>query len=81
MNEKKYVVFKDKDGREYSVTFPIFGTHSVVAARIGDEVVSAGFAYADNSGKYVAYGRSITLNIGSREEDTALLNSSTNKEH
>jgi len=79
MNNSKYIVVK-QDEYEVIIIFPSLVTHRSMANNFND-VISAGFVeigtkeiagYTDPYGS--CYGKSITLNLKSREkEDTILL--------
>lgn len=79
----KYIVTKNKDGKEEMFTFPDSVNHNIMAEAIGHlknqthgdwkrierKVVSAGFIEGG-----VCTGKSETLGLSSRTEDTALFN-------
>ena len=72
----KYIFYENtEEGIATPIIFPEFLNHDDVAEKINPNgiIISAGFCkVVDN--KFIAYGRSQTLNIESREKDTALLN-------
>jgi len=85
----KYIVVKDEYGNETPVIFGANFQHFTIAARIcgREDVISAGFVSIedlDKSDEYgsgicvnhklTAYGKSVSLNKDSREEDSELLN-------
>ncbi len=49
-------------------------SHDDFAHRIGGKPISAGFCYITEDGQYQTYGKSISLNLESRPEDTNILN-------
>jgi hypothetical protein len=81
----KYICFEDEDGKQEIITFPNSINHDCLAQsidhmrnqthgnwyRVGRDPVSAGFVYDD----LTCHGRSETLNLDSRPEDTLLLRS------
>lgn len=76
----KYIVFSN--GRmEIPVVFPETMGHDDMARFINMVVVSAGFCYIDNDGKYSCNGKSDTLNVKARVVDTALLNIALNVDY
>jgi len=80
MRDYKYVAFEGRDGKEYTVMFPILKTHSVVAAQVGDVVLGGGFVATDQkTGERRGFGMSISLGVGSRDEDSDLLNLPSNR--
>ncbi len=87
--EVKYIVIKDRSGNETPIIFGPNFQHSEIADRIccGEDVVSAGFVGIQDLEEYeeydsgllvkhklYAFGKSISLNKKSREEDSDLLN-------
>ena len=78
MNQSKYIIVK-KDGVEYPILFPNVMNHSDMFKLVGGDLISAGFctiSSTDNGDiQYSAYGKSVTLDVSSREEvDTKLMN-------
>lgn len=80
----KYVIF-DIDGLEQPIVFPELITHRDLAMRIRGEPVSAGFVVLTTTtvegtiepkaeAGYYCYGRSESLNLDSRPEDSDILN-------
>ncbi len=80
----KYIIYKESDcGVEMPVIFSKILNHSYVyndlIHQLGDGyiLVSAGFIMYDENiikgKKLYCYGKSVLLNIGSREEDTLLI--------
>ncbi|TFG99681.1 hypothetical protein E4H12_01920 [Candidatus Thorarchaeota archaeon] len=81
MDHDKYIVFRKDDGEEYSVIFPAYRAHDEFAITVetSDVPISAGFVISDAFGAYVCFGKSVSLNLGSRpKEDGELVNSTTN---
>ena len=87
--EVKYVVIKDRFGNETPVIFGANFQHSEIAYSIcnKEDVVSAGFVDIGDLDEYDeydsgimvkhklnAFGKSVSLNKESREEDSELLN-------
>lgn len=64
----KYIV-KEIDGREFPILFEETIDHSRMAKCMGGIVVSAGFCYMDDTNGLWVQGKSVTLKIGSREDD------------
>ena len=73
----KYVVLSQVD--EYGCVndnmfiFNSSVTHKTVAQNLKGKAISAGFVKKSEDGEYYCCGRSISLNISSREVDTILL--------
>ncbi len=70
----KYIIVKDIEEREAGIVFPDRISHRDVARihRAHDvRVVSAGFCCIGD--RVEAYGKSDSLNLGSRPEDVAIL--------
>lgn len=85
---QKYIII-NISGLETPILFPENMNHSDVARAIGfgsiDNVVSAGFwnttTTTDGYVEYHAWGDSYTLQIKSREEDSAILNRFFNSQY
>lgn len=76
----KYIIFKKdkKDSCEYSMLFePILGHDEVfnmVSKHFKEaEVISAGFWETNAEGNIICFGKSHSLNISCREQDSILL--------
>lgn len=65
----KYIIFRHEN-IEYPVIFPISMTHTDVAKYIPMKPVSAGFV---DIASLVCFGRSESLNLSSREQDSKIL--------
>ena len=60
-------------GKEKPILFPTDLTHSSVAHQLGfqgQSIVSAGFVSLDSQGKPACYGKSLSLHLRSRSQDT-----------
>lgn len=56
------------------IVFPGFMTHADVARHLGVVATSAGFCYVGARGIGVCYGKSVSLNVESKESDAEQLN-------
>lgn len=72
MLHSKYVII-DNGYVDVPVIFGPLLQHADVARALNGTVLSAGFVRIDQDGKVEAYGDSFSLKIGSREEDTAII--------
>lgn len=83
--DPKYIVFRRTTGEELAVVLPWCVTHRYImqavrkSGRYGGDlreatVVGAGFFYVDSEG-VVVHGRSETLDVESRAEDAAVIES------
>lgn len=81
MTDLKYINFKQLG----IVIFDHLVDHSVLAARIADEPLSAGFVRIpnkDEAGNEIkCYGKSVSLNIKADERDTDMLRRRINPYH
>jgi len=75
--ELKYVII-NKNGYDYPIIFPVTLDHStfkdnkIISAGFVD--ITAGFTVDDPSKiECVTYGKSVTLNVNSRQEDDAII--------
>jgi hypothetical protein len=76
----KYIIVKDEKDKEYAIVFPKAIIHKHVARihRATDtRVISAGFCELST---IATWGRSDSLNMDSRPEDTEILKESLTKE-
>ena len=74
MSRKKYIVIK-AGTLEMPILFSELQSHVEVAAAFGHPVLGAGFWGEDTEGRFVCYGKSVSLQIESRpEEDAAVMN-------
>jgi len=72
----KYIIVKNQSENENAIVFCDNITHRNVARihRVSDErVVSAGFFVLDENNTATAYGRSESLNMDSRPEDSEII--------
>lgn len=68
----KYIVYKTDRKFEEIILFSENVTHSEMANFLKKEVISAGFVCITNNYCH-CYGKSISLDLSSRKEDTILL--------
>ena len=68
----KYVMLKLDGGELLPLLFPEFMQHSTMAQSVPATVVSAGRVYLEE-GKIVARGASSSLEVSSRDEDSAII--------
>ncbi len=68
----KYVMLKLDSGELLPLLFPEFMQHSTMAQSVPATVVSAGRVYLED-GKIVASGASSSLEVSSRDEDSAII--------
>ena len=71
----KYVMAK-KEGEAIPVIFSQAFTHSSIAERLGfssKELVSAGFISLDAAGNIICFGKSLSLHMRSRPEDSDII--------
>lgn len=71
MKVSKYLII-ESDGLENPIVFSPMFSHAQIG--VGKKVVGAGFCYRQDDGSFCAYGESISLGIGSRSQDTKILN-------
>jgi len=70
---EKYIIVQTSYGGEEAIIFGELLTHKEVAGNL--DVISAGFCQlADGGFTYSVWGSSVTLGIGSRKEDSEILN-------
>lgn len=68
----KYVII-DVNGIPTPIIFSVLLQHQQMA--FNQKVISAGFVFKHSeTHQYVAYGKSVGLNVASRKEDDAILN-------
>jgi hypothetical protein len=73
MAEMKYIIV-DIDGLEIPIIFGNILVHKLVAGRMPHRgVISAGFISYDKINGIQAYGKSTTLKVSSRPEDTDII--------
>lgn len=75
----KYVIMEDLDGISYPFIFRKLFTHAdmqYLARSQGYKIVSGGFVCIDPDGDYKCFGRSESLNLDSRPEDSDIINMS-----
>ena len=68
----KYIILDD-NGMDVPIIFPVFWHHDRVAGRFSQEVISAGFLKRNDKGELYTSGKSISLNVSSREEDLDII--------
>jgi hypothetical protein len=71
----KYIIAR-RNGEEVPVVFSSSLTHATVASRLGfrgPDLVSAGFVSLDKDAKINCYGKSISLHLRSRPEDSDVI--------
>ncbi len=68
----KYVMLKLDSSELLPLLFPEFMQHSTMAQSVPATVVSAGRVYLED-GKIVASGASSSLEVSSRDEDSAII--------
>jgi hypothetical protein len=74
-NRPKYIIYKDLTEQcEVPVLFPHCLTHHDVAKKLNGVPVSAGFFVLKSDGEYETFGRSESIGIDSRPEDSDILN-------
>jgi hypothetical protein len=71
-NDMKYIIFDD-GMMEQPIMFSCYLQHGSVAMRFNWKVVSAGFV-ALNNDQFHAYGKSVSLGVVSRPEDSKIIN-------
>ena len=71
MPKLKYIVF-DTGLCDSIVVFPHLIQHREIANRMQWPVLGAGFIQLDDKGKWHCFGKSISLNVVSRPEDTVI---------
>lgn len=75
----KYLFFTTKEEGELSILFEDVIGHDEMLAMVSKKytdvkAISAGFWFVDLKGNIKAQGRSVSLNIDSRDDDSWLLN-------
>ena len=74
MHQGKYVII-DVDGLEMPIACSELMQHYQLVSPNIDNVVGAGFFQVNNEGRYVCWGRSISLKVDSRgEKDEEVMN-------
>jgi hypothetical protein len=70
----KYIIVDD-GFLEHPILFSHCVYHNVMAKKVGDKVISAGFFDLDKNGKFICFGKSISLNVEARDIDSNILDS------
>lgn len=70
----KYIILEDLKGHKTPILFPATLQHKDVAAKFPElKVTSAGFFFDLYTCEGKAFGRSESLNVGSKDSDLALI--------
>jgi hypothetical protein len=74
MTGMKYIMYEE-NGIETPILFPPVIEHSVIARNLNVEIklISAGFVYLTNTNSVLAEGRSHSLDLRSRLEDSKII--------